>query len=379
MLKSLITIFVATCACIIANINSDPHKIASQLNKVEGVWIEQKVTNINHFSAGFYKVIMDGEHQVLWIKDGILKHVHGGVVSYNGKTLVENPLYTSKANNLIGKTLKFNVIRLSQSFSQERIIGSGNLEQLKEKWNKVGKSNHQMEGTWNRPMDDGKVMTKMIVDNFWHWVVVDLETSLVVRSIGGTYSYDGRKYVETTHFKMEDTEDSWELGHKWEAIVELKNGNLLFHVQNSGGKEYTESWIRFDPDAPLYNAAKGETGMSILAMEHAWSAAQLKSDPAPIAAILAENWSSITPGGKRVSRTQALEGVTKSKLTRSESSDMKVRMVNPNTAIVTGVWTGVGIGPEGEKIDTSELWTDVYVEMSGQWKCVASQSSAIRK
>ena len=58
---------------------------------------------------------------------------------------------------------------------------------------------------------------------------------------------------------------------------------------------------------------------------------------------------------------------------------MKVRMINADTAIVTGVWTGVGTGPKGEKIDTSERWTDVFANQGGKWKCVASQSTTIKK
>ncbi len=123
----------------------------------------------------------------------------------------------------------------------------------------------------------------------------------------------------------------------------------------------------------------GGVEQALMDMERAWAAASVKSDPAPIDAILADSWSSINTEGKVVSRAQSLDETKKSKFTRSEVSELKVRMINADTAVVTGVWTGVGTGPKGEKVDTSERWTDVFANQGGKWKCVASQSTTIKK
>ena len=125
--------------------------------------------------------------------------------------------------------------------------------------------------------------------------------------------------------------------------------------------------------------AVGGVEQALMDMEKNWAAASLKSDAATIDAILADNWSGITPEGKATTRAQSLDETKKSKLTKSEVSEMKVKMVNADTAVVTGVWTGVGTGAKGEKIDTSERWTDVFANVGGKWKCVASQSPTIRK
>ena len=66
-------------------------------------------------------------------------------------------------------------------------------------------------------------------------------------------------------------------------------------------------------------------------------------------------------------------------MTKAELSEMKVRMINADTAIVTGVWTGAGTDEKGQKFDTSERWMDVFANQGGKWKCVASESSTIKK
>jgi ketosteroid isomerase-like protein len=125
--------------------------------------------------------------------------------------------------------------------------------------------------------------------------------------------------------------------------------------------------------------AGGGVEQALMDMEKAWNVSALKNDVAGVDAILADTWSGISVEGKAVTRAQSLDDVKKSKLTKSEVSEMKVKMINADTAVVTGVWTGVGTGSKGEKVDTSERWTDVFANVGGKWKCVASQSSTIKK
>jgi len=152
----------------------------------------------------------------------------------------------------------------------------------------------------------------------------------------------------------------------------------FFHVLTTMILISAVSWAQGTPKKAETKAGGG-VEQALLEMERNWAAAALKSDPAPIDAILADSWSAISVEGKITTRAQSLDDTKKSKFTRSEPSEMKVRMINADTAIVTGVWTGVGTGPKGEKIDTSELWTDVFANQGGKWKCVASQSTTIKK
>jgi len=125
--------------------------------------------------------------------------------------------------------------------------------------------------------------------------------------------------------------------------------------------------------------ASGGPEQALMDIEHRWAETALKGDVATLETILAANWTGVNPEGALDTRSQAIERTKTSKFTKSEVSGMKVMLLNPTTAVVTGTWTGIGTGSKGEKIDTSERWTDVFVNQGGAWKCVASQSTTIKK
>jgi len=126
-------------------------------------------------------------------------------------------------------------------------------------------------------------------------------------------------------------------------------------------------------------AAGGSVDQTLMDLERKWVAASLKNDTASLDTILAPDWSSTTVDGKIETRAEMLENVKKAKWMRQDVSEMKVRTITPDVAIVTGVWTGVGTDGRGQKVDTKERWTDVFAKVGGTWKCVASQSSTIKK
>jgi hypothetical protein len=125
--------------------------------------------------------------------------------------------------------------------------------------------------------------------------------------------------------------------------------------------------------------AAGGPEQALIDIEHRWAATSLTGDVATLETILAANFTGTTADGGLETRSQVLERTKASKFTKSASSGMKVMLLNPTTAVVTGIWSGVGTGSKGEQVDTSERWTDVFVNQSGAWKCVASQSTTIKK
>ncbi len=131
---------------------------------------------------------------------------------------------------------------------------------------------------------------------------------------------------------------------------------------------------------PVLSLAQTKTvEQTLMDIEHAWAATSLKNDVKTLDGILAANWTGTTPEGKVQTRAEPLANVKAGKFTKSEVSDMKVMVLNPTSAVVTGTWTGVGTDAQGVKVDTSERWTDVFALQGGTWKCVASQSTTIKK
>jgi hypothetical protein len=131
---------------------------------------------------------------------------------------------------------------------------------------------------------------------------------------------------------------------------------------------------------PVLSVAQTKTTeQTLMDIEHSWAATALKNDVKTLDGILAANWTGTTPEGTVQTRAESLANTTAGKFTKSEVSGMKVMVLNPTTAVVTGTWTGVGMDAKGVKVDTSERWTDVFVLQGGTWKCVASQSTTIKK
>ena len=229
----------------------EEHSGGSML-QLEGVWSKQQYSKNQkpNFGSGFYKVIAGGIHRVLWLSDGVLTGMHGGGVTYDGEIMIETPVYSTTNNNLRDQKFMFKVSTGENSFHQVGIPGSGSFEKLKEEWKRIGDKRSAIEGVWTRIFDNGNMMQKIIVDNFWQWVVVDPRTNNVIGSLGGTYTFDGEDYVETTHFKLTGTFSDWQVGRQWKAKASVENHQVTFKVQNGDGEgETTETWSKMDAQA----------------------------------------------------------------------------------------------------------------------------------
>jgi ketosteroid isomerase-like protein len=58
---------------------------------------------------------------------------------------------------------------------------------------------------------------------------------------------------------------------------------------------------------------------------------------------------------------------------------MKVRVLNAESALVTGIWSGAGTDAKGQKFEQTQRYMDVFVKRGSTWRCVASQNTAIPK
>ena len=243
----------------------------TSLKDIEGVWTKQEdpKNNVPSFESGFYKIIVGGLHRVLWIRDGVLTRMHGGEVNFDGEIMIESPSYSTANNSLRDRSFIFKVNTEKDTFHQLGIPGSGSFENLEEKWNRIGKDRADIEGVWTRILDNGNMMQKVIVDNFWQWVLVNPRTNDVVGSLGGTYSIKDEEYVETTLFKMEGEFGDWEVGRKWKANYSVKSNKLSLQTYSEGGQsERTEKWSKMDAQSVSEHYAKG--GFATLSSFEKW-------------------------------------------------------------------------------------------------------------
>ena len=131
--------------------------------------------------------------------------------------------------------------------------------------------------------------------------------------------------------------------------------------------------------AAVAQAKAGGTEQALKDMENKWAAGSLKNDTAAVGDLLSDDWTGINAEGKIQTRGDMLADMKKTKLTRSAVSEMRVRILDADAAVVTGTWSGAGTDPAGKKFDSTEHWTDVFMKKDGKWKCVSSQSTAVKK
>lgn len=126
---------------------------------------------------------------------------------------------------------------------------------------------------------------------------------------------------------------------------------------------------------------KATTGpeQTLKGIETKWAAAYLKSDPTPIMDVVAEDWVGVNAEGKTQTRADLFGEIKRTKLTRSVLSDVRVRMLDGDAAIVSGLWSGAGTDPTGKKFETTTRWTDVFVMKDGKWKCKSTQNTEVQK
>src|SRR5437879_6014157 len=114
-------------------------------------------------------------------------------------------------------------------------------------------------------------------------------------------------------------------------------------------------------------------------IEHKWADAAKSGDTSSVDSILSDKFVGTESDGIVRTKSESMDRMKKTKVTSSEVSDLQVHMVDPNTAIVTGTWKGSGVDADGKPFDATERFTDTFVKEGGQWKAVASESTALAK
>jgi ketosteroid isomerase-like protein len=116
------------------------------------------------------------------------------------------------------------------------------------------------------------------------------------------------------------------------------------------------------------------------AIEQQWLDAYMKSDPAFIKNLEAEDYSIIEPDGNVSTKAQDIKSVTDKTfvLKSATMSDFKCRMVGDNCAVVTCMLKMAGT-EDGKDFSGDFRGTDVFEKKSGKWIAVASQLTKVAK
>ena len=124
----------------------------------------------------------------------------------------------------------------------------------------------------------------------------------------------------------------------------------------------------------------GGTEQVIVALEQKWLQSQQTNNTDLLAPLLADNVVETDSHGKVYAGKAAVLADAKStKWSTVDYIDLKVTVFG-DTAIATGGFKGKGTDAAGKPLDENDRFTDTWVKMpSGQWLCVATQASPVKK
>jgi ketosteroid isomerase-like protein len=115
---------------------------------------------------------------------------------------------------------------------------------------------------------------------------------------------------------------------------------------------------------------------TVKGLEEKWAAAASKNDDAAVAALLADSVTSIGSDGTMRNKSEMLAAMKGRKYESAVEDDIKVQVFG-DAAVATGTWRAKGTD-NGKPFSEQERFTDTYIRMGGQWKCVASHSSPMK-
>ena len=125
-------------------------------------------------------------------------------------------------------------------------------------------------------------------------------------------------------------------------------------------------------------ATPAQDEAAIRALEKKWDAANMRGDAAALDSLFADSFIATDSDGV-VRHKSEVVGELKTgriKYTAAKSDELRV-ILHGDAAVVSGRWTGT-FTHNGKTTNLRERFTNLYVRLNGQWRCVASHGSAIR-
>jgi ketosteroid isomerase-like protein len=121
--------------------------------------------------------------------------------------------------------------------------------------------------------------------------------------------------------------------------------------------------------------AFAEDKTRIIALENSWNQAELHNDANAVELLLADDFVMTVADGYTLNKAAMLASVrdTSYRPDVLQSENMEVHLYG-NTAIVTGSYIEKG-KDKGKPFERRGRFTDTWMNLAGQWRCVASHFS----
>lgn len=135
------------------------------------------------------------------------------------------------------------------------------------------------------------------------------------------------------------------------------------------------------PAFPARNPHKRDTRAEVEAVDQQWRTAELANDTVAMDKLLSEDYLGVTAGGRVMTKVQQLDHMRnrQSELDRLEFSDVKVKLLGMNAAIVTSLAELDGT-IDGRPIHGQFRSLRAYRHVPGAgWKIVNSQATPLRR
>jgi uncharacterized protein (TIGR02246 family) len=126
------------------------------------------------------------------------------------------------------------------------------------------------------------------------------------------------------------------------------------------------------------NKDSGNVEQTILKLEQDWANALKTGDVAAIERIEADDYTFTDPEGKVSGKAEDIADLKSGdfKAQSMDLKDMKVRVLDDDAAVVTGVMD-LKATQKGKDISGQYRFTDVFAKRNGRWQPVASQGTRI--
>jgi ketosteroid isomerase-like protein len=123
-------------------------------------------------------------------------------------------------------------------------------------------------------------------------------------------------------------------------------------------------------------AADDET--QLIQLERSWNQAEMGRDAVAIASLFDDTLVYVDYDGSLMNRAEYLRSVATPSSSPEHMYDegMKVHVYS-NAGVVSGVYRETGT-TKGKPYTRRARFTDTWIKLNGQWKCVASQSTLIQ-